>query len=119
MDERQHANYTTQQTDQMHNRAHKSTTNLATSEDIFAWIARLRTGHCSLIQYLERFNIINDGKCECGQAMETVKHYLLTCAKYERERDKLRRRVGAQGMRVEKLLGNARRIGDTIQFIED
>jgi hypothetical protein len=28
-----------------------------------AWIARLRTGHCSLNQYLERFNIIDDAKC--------------------------------------------------------
>jgi ribonuclease HI len=84
-----------------------------------AWIARLRTEHCSLNQYLERFNIIDDGKCECGQATETVKHYLLICSKYERERDKLRRKVGAQGMRVEKLLGDARRVGDTIQFIED
>jgi hypothetical protein len=51
--------------------------------------------------------------------MGTVKHYLLTCTKYERERDKLRRKVGAQGIRVEKLLGDARRVGDTIQFIED
>ena len=84
-----------------------------------AWIARLRTGHCSLNQYLERFNIIDDSKCECGQGKETVKHFLLTCSKYEKERDKLRREVGAQGMREEKLLGDVKKVKHTIQFIED
>ena len=29
-----------------------------------AWIARLRTEHCSLNQYLERFNIIDDSVCD-------------------------------------------------------
>jgi ribonuclease HI len=84
-----------------------------------AWIARLRTGHCSLNQYLERFNIIDDSKCECGQGKETVRHFLLICSKYEKERDKLRREVGAQGMREEKLLGDVKKVKHTIQFIED
>ena len=84
-----------------------------------AWIARLRTGHCSLNQYLERFNIIDNAKCECGQGKETVKHFLLICLKYEKERDKLRRVVGAQGMREEKLLGDVKKVKHTIQFIED
>jgi len=84
-----------------------------------AWIARFRTGHCSLNQYLERFNILDDAKCECGHGTETVKHFLLICSKYEKERDKLRREVGAEGMREEKLLGDVRRVKHTIQFIED
>ena len=84
-----------------------------------AWIARLRTGHCSLNQYLERFNIIDNAKCECGRGKETVKHFLLTCSKYEEERDKLRREVGAQGMREERLLGDIKKVKHTIQFMED
>jgi hypothetical protein len=84
-----------------------------------AWIARLRTGHCSLNQYLERFNITDDANCECGEGKETVKHFLLTCSKYEKERDKLRREVGAQGMREGKLLGDAKKVKHSIQFIED
>jgi ribonuclease HI len=84
-----------------------------------AWIARLRTEHCSLNQYLERFNIIDDSACDCGQGKETVKHFLLVCPNHEQERDKLRRKAGMQGMRVEKLLGDAKRIKDTVQFIED
>jgi len=84
------------------------------------WIARLRTGHCSLNQYLARFNITDDAKCpKCNEANETVKHFLLVCPEYERKRDKLRRKVGIGGMRVDKLLGDARRIEDTIEFIEE
>src|SRR5436190_23660127 len=32
-------------------------------------------GHCPLNQYLKRFNIIDDGQFECGQAKETVQYY--------------------------------------------
>src|SRR6266496_5724840 len=44
-----------------------------------AWIARLRTGHCPLNKYLHRFNIIEDPLCDCGEAIETVAHFLLNC----------------------------------------
>ena len=50
---------------------------------------------------------------------ETVKHFLLICSKYEKERDKLRREVGAQGMRDEKLLGDVKKVKHTLQFIKD
>jgi ribonuclease HI len=84
-----------------------------------AWIARLRTGHCSLNGYLKRFRIMDDDTCPgCGDTKETVKHYLLVCQKYEKLRDKMRRAVGVGGMRLEKLLGNPRRIQETAEFIE-
>ena len=83
-----------------------------------AWVARLRTGHCSLNKYLHRFNIIDDPNCECEQGHETVEHYLLKCGLYEEERDGLRKEVGIEGMRVSKLLGDPKLIKHTIQFIE-
>ena len=84
-----------------------------------AWIARLRTGHCSLNSYLKRFNIIDDAICSgCGDAKETVQHILLVCQKYERLRDRMRKVVGVGGMKMEKLLGDSRRIKDTVEFIE-
>ena len=49
-----------------------------------AWLIRLRTGHCSLNQYLHRFNIMDDPTCACGQTIETVRHYLIHCKNYER-----------------------------------
>ena len=83
-----------------------------------ATIARLRTGHCSLNGYLHQFNITEDPTCKCGDAKETVTHFLLVCSLYERERDKLRRKVGIGGMRLERLIGDPRRIEHTIEFIE-
>jgi tubulin alpha len=84
-----------------------------------AWIARLRTEHCSLNSYLKRFNIIDDAICSrCGDAEETVKHFLLVCPIYERLRDGMRKEVGVGGMKMEKLLGDPRRIKDTVEFIE-
>ena len=81
-------------------------------------ISRLRTGHCHLNQYLHRFNIIETAECECGAERETVEHYLLNCELYEEERDALRRRVGAQGMRLGILLGDSQIIKDTVEYIE-
>jgi hypothetical protein len=49
---------------------------------------------------------------------ETVHHFLLVCPKYEKERDKLRKKVGVGGMKLEKLLGDHRRIKDALEFIE-
>jgi hypothetical protein len=84
-----------------------------------AWVARLRTGHCSLNTYLKRFNIVQDAICPgCGDAKETVHHYLMVCPKHERWRDRMRKAVGVGGMKMEKLLGDSRRIRDTIEFIE-
>ena len=62
------------------------------------WVARLRTGHCSLNKYLYRFNIIDDPKCECGRGQKTVTHYLLICERFKEERKKLRETAGVAGM---------------------
>ena len=45
-------------------------------------------------------------------------HFLMVCQKYERLRDRMRKEVGIEGMKMEKLLGDARRIKDTVEFIE-
>ena len=81
-------------------------------------ISRLRTGHCHLNHYLHRFNITETSECECGAEKETVEHYLLNCELYDEERDALRRRVGAQGMRPSILLGDSQIIKDTVDYIE-
>jgi ribonuclease HI len=84
-----------------------------------AWITWLRMGHSSLNGYLERFNITDDTTCPgCGDAKETVHHFLMVCRKYERLRDRMRKEVGIGGMKMEKLLGDHRRIKHTAEFIE-
>jgi len=44
-------------------------------------------------------NIIETPECERGAEKEMVEYYLLNCELYDEERDALRRKVGAQGMR--------------------
>jgi RNase H len=66
-----------------------------------------RTGHCQLNEYKYRFHIddTNTPLCECGSGQnETVKHFLIHCKRYDRERHQLARKVGLGGLRVEKLL---------------
>ena len=84
-----------------------------------ARLVQLRTGHCSLNQYLHRFHIIDDPTCTFGCTIETVSHYLIHCENYERERDKLRRKVGARGMRIETLLGDPKHIKPLLEFVEE
>jgi len=82
------------------------------------YIAQLRTGHCQLNEYLHRINKINTAKCECGAEKETVEHFLLNCELYDEERDELRRKVGAQGMKLYTLLGDNQVIRNTVEYIE-
>jgi hypothetical protein len=83
-------------------------------------LARLRSGHCSLNQYLHRFGHAESQKCECGSdAIESVAHFLLHCPRYERQRARLVREVGVGGMRVEKLLGRRGMIRHTLKYVEE
>ena len=50
-----------------------------------AQLARLRTGHCSLNQYLHRFGIVDSPLCTCDSgAIENVEHFFIHCPKYNR-----------------------------------
>ena len=88
-----------------------------TSRRKLTWLSRLRTRHTGLNNYLHRFGLVDDANCSCGNGVETVKHYLLTCPNYERERDKLRKETGIQGMRIESLLGDPNIIPSTLDYV--
>jgi len=81
-------------------------------------LVRLRTGHCRLNSYLNRFNIVEDPSCDCGRGVETVKHFLLLCKKYEGPRSELKKKVGGRNMRVESLLGDPKLVRDTLEYVE-
>jgi hypothetical protein len=60
-----------------------------------AQLARLRTGHCSLNQYLHRFGHTDSPLCDCGSgAIENMEHFLLHCSRYDRQRSRLVKKVG-------------------------
>ena len=97
----------------------KTIYNYVRSRKDVAWLARLRTGHCSLNQYLHQFGILDSALCECQEAEETVSHFLLNCQLYEKERDRLRKKVGAMGMREDKLLGDHNIVRHALDFVRE
>src|SRR5579859_2425450 len=82
-------------------------------------LIRLRTGHCRLNSYLNRHRIIEDPTCESGHRVETVKHFLLMCKKYEEPRNKLRKKVRWRNMRTGNLLGDPKLVMDRLEFVEE
>lgn len=90
-----------------------------TSRMQISWLVRLRTEHCGLNKYLHRIGREESPICPCGEAEETVQHFLLVCLNYKEERQELRRKVGAGGMKLEKLLGSSKHIVNTLEFMKD
>jgi hypothetical protein len=89
-----------------------------TNRKELAWLARLRTGHIDVNQYLHRCNITLEPQCLCGQAIETGAHFLLQCNNYKEEQQELRKAVGVDGMKVEKLLGDLKKIRAVLDYVE-
>jgi hypothetical protein len=88
------------------------------SRQQLAWLARLRTGHVSLNQYLFRFNIMPCPQCTCGKSIETVAHFILRCENYEEQRGILRKGVGDDRMKVEILLGDVKKVKAVLKYVE-
>ena len=82
-------------------------------------LIRLRTGHCCLNSYLHWYKIVDDPQCDCGKGIETPKHFLLTCKKYKKQRDQLRKKIEGRNMRLGILLGNPKTTKATLEFIEE
>ena len=49
-------------------------------------IAQLRTGKCRLNSYLYRINAVESNLCELCRVPETVRHFLVECARWTAER---------------------------------
>jgi ribonuclease HI len=52
-------------------------------------LAQLRTGMARLNGYLNRINVADTDQCACGQARETVEHFLFRCQKWTAHRTEL------------------------------
>ncbi|KAJ6168143.1 hypothetical protein N7497_000986 [Penicillium chrysogenum] len=52
-------------------------------------LAQLRTGMARLNGYLYRINVADVDQCACGQARETVEHFLFRCQKWTAHRTEL------------------------------
>lgn len=54
-------------------------------------ITQMRTGHVGLNAYLARFGAVDSSLCPTCREPETVNHFLLTCRRFARQRNVLRR----------------------------
>lgn len=52
-------------------------------------LAQLRTGMARLNGYLYRINVAQTDQCECGQARETVEHFLFRCQRWTTHRTEM------------------------------
>ena len=70
-----------------------------------ATLSRLRTGHCSLNQYLHQFHHEDSPECTCGSGtLKTVEHFLIHCPKYDKERSKLSKTSAQAGCGLKSYL---------------
>ena len=56
--------------------------------------------------------------CECGYGAETVEHFLLECPNHKEARKELQRKVGTGKMKVASLLGDAKTVELTMEYIK-
>ena len=52
-------------------------------------LAQLRTGMIRLNGYLHRIGAVESDQCDCGQARETVEHFLFRCTKWTAYREQM------------------------------
>jgi len=52
-------------------------------------LAQLRTGMARLNGYLHRIGAAESDQCQCGQARETVKHFLFRCTRWDAYRTQM------------------------------
>ncbi|KAI3001542.1 hypothetical protein CBS147482_6867 [Aspergillus niger] len=68
-------------------------------------LAQLRTGMARLNGYLYRINVAQTDQCACGQARETVEHFLFRCRKWTTQRIALLQRTRTQRGNLSLCLG--------------
>ncbi|KAI0075755.1 hypothetical protein K474DRAFT_1574463, partial [Panus rudis PR-1116 ss-1] len=65
-------------------------------------------------------DVANDAVCpQCGKEQETVHHFLMTCEAYERQRQRMRVRLGPAARIMRMLLTSADALPHLFQYIHD
>ena len=89
---------------------------ISTMQTIASTIHQLRLGHGYFKSYLIRLPNYNSTRCQCSEPHQTVKHLLLGCPIYSRERE----RAGIQrGQTVESLLFTPRGTDILTTFLQE
>jgi hypothetical protein len=67
-------------------------------------LAQMRTGHSRLKSFLERRGL-EDDQCECGEDVETLRHFLLHYKRYDSQRYRIAVELGRNYSNVSHMLG--------------
>jgi hypothetical protein len=79
---------------------------------------QIRTGHTPLNKHLFRILKSHTARClQCNAHQESVKHFILECPKYSRQRAALRKEAGRQASQLQQLLNNGNCIRPLIRYI--
>ena len=70
----------------------------------FRILNRLRSGHCHLNEYLNRFDGTIDENCEECKETEDVPHFLFSCKRFENERCELKQTMSILNCEENELL---------------
>ncbi len=75
-------------------------------------LAQLRTDMSCLNESLYRIRAVPSGQCECGQARETVDHYLFSCTKWTAQRTEMLQCTDTRRGNISFFLGGKTRSDD-------
>jgi ribonuclease HI len=80
---------------------------------------QLRVGHAPLNDYLFRFKKVESARCPaCGNARESVDHFILKCPKYEHERWPLLRQARDLTPKLEHILSDPKLVIPLLNYID-
>jgi hypothetical protein len=68
-------------------------------------LAQLRTGMACLNGYLHCIGVVESDQCACGQARETVEHFLFNCSLWDTHRERLLEQTEARRGNLSYYLG--------------
>ncbi len=68
-------------------------------------LAQMRTGHSRLKSFLARRVLEEDDQCECGEDVETLRHFLLHCKRYDSQRRRMAVELGRNYGNISHMLG--------------
>ena len=79
---------------------------------------QFRLGKCRLNYYKYLLKKHETGFCNNCNVFETIEHFILSCPKYERQRNRMYRRLNMKNPNLQKLLGIEDNCGKILAFIK-
>lgn len=81
---------------------------------------QLRLGHVALNKYLSRIHAVDSPLCDhCGDADETVNHFIFECLGFYEERKRARRSLGGEAYNLENVFSTRAGIIALLEYVDE